>query len=342
MAQTGPRDKATIEALRERMARDPLSRAFLQLAEEYRRAGRFEEAVAVCREGLARHPGYHTARIALGRTYLDAGDLDGAHQALTEVLDAMPENHLAAKLLGEVQVRLGNQSGAAETYRAILHHYPGDREVEGLLQGLGGVGGIATRGSAAEAPRSEVAAPATPTVAEAQRREAWTSVPLPPVEGAAAAGAEVDALQTNTLAELYLRQGLVEKALEVYRAMLRVDPANERARRRLLELEEDRTPSTADRLEPPPAFATDRPGVADPVDEPRAEPLRADPLPPGGPPPVAAFPAGDGPRGDGVAMEAAVGHPAAADRRGQTIDRLGRWLVTIRSGPPSAGRESRP
>ena len=74
MAQSGPRDKATIESLKERMARDPLSRAFLQLAEEYRKAGRFDEAVQVCNEGLARHPGYHTARIALGRTYLDAGE----------------------------------------------------------------------------------------------------------------------------------------------------------------------------------------------------------------------------------------------------------------------------
>jgi tetratricopeptide (TPR) repeat protein len=46
-----------------------------------------------------------------------------------------------------------------------------------------------------------------------------------------------DALQTNTLAELYLKQGLVERAMEVYRAMLRVDASNDRARRRLAELE---------------------------------------------------------------------------------------------------------
>jgi pentatricopeptide repeat protein len=45
-----------------------------------------------------------------------------------------------------------------------------------------------------------------------------------------------DALQTNTLAELYLRQGLVDKATEVYRGMLRVDPGNHKAARRLGEL----------------------------------------------------------------------------------------------------------
>jgi pentatricopeptide repeat protein len=47
---------------------------------------------------------------------------------------------------------------------------------------------------------------------------------------------EPDALQTNTLAELYLRQGLVDRAVEVYRSMLQVDPGNVRARRRLDDL----------------------------------------------------------------------------------------------------------
>ena len=45
-----------------------------------------------------------------------------------------------------------------------------------------------------------------------------------------------DALQTNTLAELYLRQGLVDRAMEVYRGMLRDDPENRKAARRLSEL----------------------------------------------------------------------------------------------------------
>ena len=75
MAKAGSERHSTIESLKERIARDPLSRAFLQLAEEYRRDGRYKEAVEVCLEGLARHPTYHTARISLARTYMEAGDL---------------------------------------------------------------------------------------------------------------------------------------------------------------------------------------------------------------------------------------------------------------------------
>ncbi|PYT10854.1 MAG: hypothetical protein DMF51_17235, partial [Acidobacteria bacterium] len=81
MAKAGSERQSTIESLKERIARDPLSRAFLQLAEEYRRDGRYKDAVEVCLEGLARHPTYHTARISLGRTYMEAGDLENARRA---------------------------------------------------------------------------------------------------------------------------------------------------------------------------------------------------------------------------------------------------------------------
>jgi hypothetical protein len=41
---------------------------------------------------------------------------------------------------------------------------------------------------------------------------------------------------SSTLAELYLRQGLVQRAVEVYRQVLAEEPENERARTRLAEL----------------------------------------------------------------------------------------------------------
>jgi len=436
MAQTGPRDKATIESLKERMARDPLSRAFLQLAEEYRKAGRFEEAVQVCNEGLARHPGYHTARIALGRTYLDAGDLESAHQALTEVLDTMPENHLAGKLLAEVQLRLGNRAGAAETYRAILSHYPGDREVEGLLNELedGESAGIASPEplvapeaaggevpelTTATAPESVAIEPpplevvdggeppeATPSVGEAaatvttpmdeagtearlaaddgtagESAPMWESAPAStdPVDvPAEPAPAGADALQTNTLAELYLRQGLVEKALEVYRAMLRVDPANERARQRLEDLSgegaaEDgieSAPAEAPRPEPMPTerSATEESTiyVADVEIENRDSPEPTagagdEPSGPSAPPVEASVDEStsllspeslDSPQPMIPPEPAAASEPAVAPEptvvpepmtagATATIERLERWLLTIQSGSTPAGEESR-
>ena len=44
-------------------------------------------------------------------------------------------------------------------------------------------------------------------------------------------------ITTNTIAELYLRQGYPEKALDIYRAVLELDPGNKTARERLREIE---------------------------------------------------------------------------------------------------------
>ncbi len=376
MTQNGPRDKPSIETLKKRMARDPLSRAFLQLTEAYRKAGRFAEAVQVCQEGLERHPGYHTARIALGRTYLESGDLESARKALTEVLDTMPENHLAGKLLADVQLRLGDRSGAAATYRAVLSHYPDDPEVQSRLDELdkpvekapatAARADPPTRSDSGDAPRLNTSlahqqGAGDPPIADSGRSpdtaagaEARSPVaPITPLahQGEKPAGVAApivlsdpanDALQTNTLAELYLRQGLEEKALEVYRAMLRVDPGNERARRRLAELSGEplEGPMT---VAPRPVSAASGPESPSPpasaTRSPEQKPERSAPPPSAAP--GAEVPSGqagvDGTRHEppveipSVIEKTAVA-PAAGNRTRARVARLERWLVTIRTG----------
>ena len=312
MAKPGSQRNPTIESLKDRIARDPFSRAFLQLAEEYRKDAKFKEAIEVCLDGLQRHPTYHTARISLGRTYLEAGDMENARRAFTEVLELQPENHLAAKLLAEIQKKMGDVAAAAATYRGILSYYPNDREVAALLQETQSHGPVSPqaappaasptlmeRSAAPGAPPSAALAPAPKAPAAPAPVRAAAAVPAPHVTPASAppplrpgvgtrpssdpppdfrpedlgvtslaparepaaglaGGAGLpwpeprrqeegetndDALQTNTLAELYLRQGLVDRAMEVYRGMLRVDPENQRAARRLNELAQGSAPA---------------------------------------------------------------------------------------------------
>ena len=292
MTKPGSQRNPTIESLKDRIARDPLSRAFLQLAEEYRKEGRYQDAIDVCLDGLQRHPTYHTARISLGRTYMECGDLENARRSFVEVLELQQENHLAAKLLAEIQKKLGDPAGAAATYRSILRYYPNDREVAALLDETLKQGSAPTTpaGSAATTLPANRPGPPAPAVQASVRPAIVPAVPSappprgitgsPPVHGirttdpspdfrpedfgsvppapardawsAPAAGPPPpwsapppdspgepqgeDAMQTNTLAELYLRQGLVDRAIEVYRGMLRMDPGNQRAARRLNEL----------------------------------------------------------------------------------------------------------
>ena len=92
-------DSQRIDDLRRRVQKDPASIAFAQLAEECRRAGRYEEAVEVCRAGLAVHPGYLSARVTLGRALLEINDLDNAETELRYVLQHAAENLAAIRAM---------------------------------------------------------------------------------------------------------------------------------------------------------------------------------------------------------------------------------------------------
>ncbi len=106
-------DQSRIDDLRRRVEADPTSIAFAALAEEYRRAGQYEEAVSVCRTGLTRHPAYLSARVTLGRALLELNDLDAAQAELEAVLKIAPENLAATRALGDIHARRGTAAASA-------------------------------------------------------------------------------------------------------------------------------------------------------------------------------------------------------------------------------------
>src|SRR5215210_4178365 len=108
-------DNGRIEELKRRVQSDPASIAFAALAEEYRRAGRFEESIAVCTTGLRRHPAYLSAHVTLGRALVEVDRLDDARDELEYVLERAPENLAAIRGLAEIQYRTGE---------AIQEQYP--------------------------------------------------------------------------------------------------------------------------------------------------------------------------------------------------------------------------
>lgn len=102
-------ESSRIEELRRRVQLDPASIAFAALAEEYRRAGRNEEAVSVCRAGLERHPAYLSARVTLGRALLEMGQYEDARTELEHVLRLAPENLAAIRGLADIHSRHGRR-----------------------------------------------------------------------------------------------------------------------------------------------------------------------------------------------------------------------------------------
>ena len=192
-----------LEDLRTRWEREPASRAFLPLAEEFRRLGRLAESEKVCRRGLQRHPHYHSARVLLGRTLLELDRLEEAATEFRAVLESEPQNLLAGRLLAGIYRNQGRWAEALETFRKLQTFYPDDADVRAQVYQL-------ERGPEEE---SGGRAPAGRLALSAQ-----------------------DALATNTLAEIYLGQGLLDRAVAVYENMLRADPDNQAVRRRIAEI----------------------------------------------------------------------------------------------------------
>jgi tetratricopeptide (TPR) repeat protein len=179
-----------IEELEKRLAADPNSRMFVQLAEEYRKAGLLEQAIDCCEKGLKKHPQYPSARVALGRALLEAGSFDRASAEFETVLKQVPDNILAHKFLGETYHRLGRLDEALKKYRVASTLAPEDTELGDRIQEVQAelAGGPrpapappSPRPAAAPSPPRAAAPSPPPAAASAESESTARMIDLPPI-----------------------------------------------------------------------------------------------------------------------------------------------------------------
>jgi tetratricopeptide (TPR) repeat protein len=127
------RTEAAIRRAEERVRREPESLAFAQLADLYRKAGRTRDAVAVCRDGLARVPQYATARLILAKSLYAEGDLDAALGEIETILGANGRDVPARRLAAEIERRRGRVDAAAAHLDVVVAADQNDRESRALL-----------------------------------------------------------------------------------------------------------------------------------------------------------------------------------------------------------------
>jgi tetratricopeptide (TPR) repeat protein len=127
------KETSEIVKLTERVSKDPKSKLFVPLAEEYKKAGDLEMAVYVLTEGLKNNPGYVTARSILGRLLLDQGDLAGSQKELEEVVKVIPDNLLAQRKLGDICILRNNPKEALRYYKSVLALNSRDNEVAAII-----------------------------------------------------------------------------------------------------------------------------------------------------------------------------------------------------------------
>ncbi|GAB4390435.1 MAG: hypothetical protein Kow0025_22440 [Thermodesulfovibrionales bacterium] len=126
----------TIEKLQEKVSKDPSSKLFVPLAEEYRKAGRHDEAISVLKKGLEHQPGYMSARAALGKIYLEKDMKAEAREEFEKVTKAIPDNLFAQRKLADIYRGLGRVEEAARRYEIVLGLNPLDEEARSILEGL--------------------------------------------------------------------------------------------------------------------------------------------------------------------------------------------------------------
>jgi tetratricopeptide (TPR) repeat protein len=187
---------AAIRRQEDRLAKDPTSLAFAQLADLYRKAGRQADAIATCRSGLQRYPHYTTARLILAKTLLAENDPSAALVEIEAILQVSPKDVQCHRLAAEAHRRIGRLDAAVRSLEAAVALDPGDRESRALLSVL----------------RVDAAVGETAGVARLLADDTFV---------------------TAAFGNLCLEQGLADEAAVVFTRMLRQDPGNTEARERL-------------------------------------------------------------------------------------------------------------
>jgi len=198
-----------IAAYTEILVKDPNSTIFVSLAETYRKMGMFDDALQIIQRGLERHSDFSPAHIVLARVLCQLEDYDGSVAAFEQALSLDSESLAALVGYARVKILLGDEVEAREILLRARNLSPADPVINKLLLSLPEQFEVEDD----TADQSDIA-----TSDEAQ---------------------DIDSpnLVSQTLAELYLAQGLTEKALELFQKLSQKDPDNLVLRRKVKELE---------------------------------------------------------------------------------------------------------
>ncbi len=235
---------ADIKKYEEIFANDPNSYCFTILSELYRKLGLLDEAINAANRGIEIHPAYIGGHMAAGRAYFDKGMKEESRKALERVARVTPDNLLAQKLLMQIYIEQGNISEAEKTLRVIELLNPGDVGSRQILEShcqtvfvdddrsglestvIFGVDEIADE----EASRYVTEDESMEERGDGEQSEIVSGSRFQASDG------ENNPLPTATLAELYVSQGYLKKAMDVYKHLLENSSENEDYKIRLQEL----------------------------------------------------------------------------------------------------------
>ena len=189
-----------IRMLTARVAEEPTSLAFLELAEALRRRGQLDAAGKVARGGLIRYPGLADAHDLMARILSDQGDFAGAFDAWADALRLDPMRTRALKGIAFLYFQAGDAAAAIEHLQRAAEVDPDDISIAQALARVRR--GSRAMPSAPEPVEEKMPAPAPGPAAVEQRSaqaeraaaqpQPVTAGSLPAMDEAGAAFAAID------------------------------------------------------------------------------------------------------------------------------------------------------
>lgn len=202
----------------ESLSSDPASPKFVFLAEILRKQGDLHRATEILIKGLRSNPDSITGRSILGKIYYDRWMIDQAKNEMEKVMRAAPDNIDAAKILIQIYRSEENYNKALETCCSSLVFNPEDNELAKELKELKKV--VAHDGTTIATTKTGLAVNDPLEFHEEPQEEC-----LP--------DSLIDELYTESMANLYMDQGLYEKAVVVLETLLAREPENNSIREKL-------------------------------------------------------------------------------------------------------------
>ncbi len=281
MTQPFQTQNPEIDELFDRFRRAPHSTVFAPLADACRKAGMLDEALDICRKGLVANPEYASGYVVQGKSMYDAEMPEQAEASFRRVLELDANNLVALKFIGIILSERGDTGAARACFEHILVLDPEDRDIKRRLEEVRPsttrVTDVTITGElpdvAATFREVPAAAPSTPSTDVGEEADDFEGAPITLSEDAST----TDEIATITLADIYATQGYRDKAMRIYREVLRRQPDNDDLRRKISALE-----SRTEGLEP---VAPEVPRPSAPAATASAEPPRAPVSPPSAPTP---------------------------------------------------------
>lgn len=189
-------------------AKDPSSTAFVPLAEAYRQIGLLDDALEAARLGTEMLPHFSPGFSTMGRILGQMGRIDEAMSAYAKALSIDRQSQAALVGVARLHLIRAERDMARKILKQAEEFHPDDEKISDMLNAL-------------DLPR--------PWAQIKQASQVQESMPY--VEAAVEKPGEP--IPTATLAEIYVKQGLFDKAINIYSDILKQAPGNDAARNRL-------------------------------------------------------------------------------------------------------------